>query len=106
MGRKIATEAEIELQLNNTILPHELINIIFKYTKTIIKVEAEYTKVKFYTSDQFQTLDTKNFISLDIYGPILIIINPRRKFKESKIQNINGNIKLIGNSSFMFQDAK
>jgi surface protein len=106
MVRKIATEAEIELQLNNTILPRELISIIFKYTKIIIKVKAEYTKVKFYTSDQFQTLDTKNIISLDIYGPLLIIVNPKRKFKESKIQNINGNIKLIGDASFMFQDAR
>jgi surface protein len=99
-----ATQEDLKLHLGNTILPKELINIILKYTETIIKVEFDDSKTEYYSQSQFNDLDCGNVVNIDIYG-VLILTNPSRKFCYTKIQKITGCVVLIGDTSNMFYNA-
>lgn len=97
--------SNLESQLNNTLLPLVLVNIILKYTETSIRVEFINKTVIYVSQSNFLNFDCKNTIDMDIYG-ILILTNPISKFKNSKIQTINGNVVLIGDVSNMFCGAR
>jgi surface protein len=96
---------EIKSQLTNTILPEVLVYTIVKYMETHVKVQFEDHKINHYTESQFENLDCKNAVEIYIYG-VLVLIDPKKKFKNSKIQNIIGNVVLIGDASEMFYNAK
>jgi surface protein len=107
MDLLIKEKIELKSQLENTILPFVLVNIILKYTETSIFLEifnSEGSSRRYFNQVEFENLDCKDVTKVDIYG-VLVLKNPKEKFKKSKIQQIIGNVVLIGNASFMFNNA-
>jgi hypothetical protein len=108
MDTQKTTQKNLKSQLSSTILPNELTNIILKYTKPSIKTEfLDSTGDKLiliYNQYEFSTLNCEDIINIVIYG-VLVLVNPIKKFKESKIQIITGSVIIIGNVSEMFHGA-
>jgi surface protein len=104
MSKKIATLEYLKLKLDKTLLPSVIIDIILHYTNYFVMVEFEDSKTKFVNPLQFNLLNTKNITKISIYG-VLVLMNPKNMFLDSKIQSITGNIVLIGDSTGMFRNA-
>lgn len=96
---------ELKSQLHDIIIiPSVLINIILKYTETSIRIKFSENQILYLDQSEFDKLDCKDIINVDIYG-ILVLKDPISKFEDSKIQNINGNVLLIGDVNRMFYNA-
>jgi surface protein len=96
---------DLRSQLDNTLLPLVLIDVILKYSETSIKVEFSDFKTIYVDQSEFSNLDCKDVLFTNIYG-ILKLTNPIDKFKNSKIQSIIGHVILKGNVNNMFHSAK
>jgi surface protein len=99
-----ATDEDLKLDLNNTILPLVLINTIMKYIETIIKVQFDDSKINYFSQNEFNDLECQNVTHVDIYG-VLVMKDPRSKFQTSNIQTISGPVVLIGDTFSMFYYA-
>jgi surface protein len=95
---------ELKSQLHDIIIPSVLINIILKYTETSIRIKFSENQILYLDQSEFDKLDCKDIINVDIYG-ILLLKDPINKFEDSKIQKINGNVLLIGDVNRMFYNA-
>jgi surface protein len=97
----IAKQSDLQLIFHNTVLQRDLINIILKYTEPSIIVEFENSDLIYCNNLKFNLLNCK---VINIYG-VLVLTNPRKIFENSRIQNINGSVVLIGDASGMFYDT-
>jgi surface protein len=91
----------------NTTIPLDIINIIINYAETTMDIVFE-NKTLNISQKEYNNLDDESYLNMKlirIYGT-LILIDPEHMFNNSKIQNIIGSVKLIGNTSFMFAIAK
>jgi surface protein len=104
METKVATLEYLKLQLENTILPYVLTNIILKYNEPSIKVEFNTNQILYLDQYEFENFDCKDIICLNIYG-VLVLINPIGKFLNSIIEVIIGDVILVGNVKKMFHNT-
>jgi surface protein len=99
----MTTHLDLKIELDKTILPMSLSNIIIKYTESNAKVEYEDKIIIYVNQAEFDILNCKEIISIDIYG--LLFIKKCGKFYGSKIQNIKGLLTIIGDAKYMFADS-
>lgn len=91
---------------NDTLLNKDLITLILKYAETSIEIVFSDDKIIYLNKVEFDSFNCENILEVKIYGDLLVLKNPYKKFKKSKIKTITGNIALVGNTSEMFSNAE